>query len=28
LSAESRGGDINEGGLDFQMAVLLTYLPR
>ena len=28
LSAESRGGDINEGGLDFQMAVLMTYLPR
>ena len=28
LSAESRGGDINEGGLDFQQAVLMTYLPR
>lgn len=28
LSAESRGGDTNEGGLDFQMAVLMTYLPR
>ena len=27
LGAESRGGDINEGGLDFQMAVLMTYLP-
>ena len=27
LEAESRGGDINEGGLNFQMAVLLTYVP-
>ena len=28
LSPESRGGDINERGLDFQMAVLMAYLPR
>jgi SMODS-associated and fused to various effectors sensor domain len=28
LSAQSRGGDINEGGLDFQMAVSMTCLPR
>ena len=28
LSDESRGGDTNEGGLDFQMAVLMAQLPR
>lgn len=28
LSGESRGGDINEGGMSFQMAVLLAQLPR
>lgn len=27
LEPESRGGDINEGGLSFQMAVLLAHLP-